>query len=77
MPGLLHGVDQPHKLLGCVGDRYIVVLALGSLFGEVCGKSRIPDADVLGGVENGIAKVSGTSFLHEGVTVGKMARLVC
>ena len=73
---LLHGVDQPNKLLGSVRYGNIVMLALSPFPGKVCGESWIPITDKLRSIENGIAQVSGASFLHVGTAVGKLPRLV-
>ena len=72
MLGLLHGVDQPDELLGSVGYGNIIVLTLGTLLGKVGGKGWIVDTDIFGGVENGVAQVSGASLLHVGIAVGKL-----
>ena len=69
---LLHGVDQPNKLLGSVRYGNIVMLALSPFPGKVGGKGWIMDTDIFGGVENSIAQVSGASLLHVGIAVGKL-----
>ena len=56
--GCLQGEDQPHKLLGCVRDSNIIMLAFGSLFGKVGGKRWFPDTDVLGGIEKGVTQIA-------------------
>ena len=72
----LHGVDQPDELLGSMGYGNVIVLTFSPLLGKVGGKGWIMDTDILGGVENGIAQVSGASFLHVGIAVGQLPRLV-
>ena len=69
---LLHGVDQPYKLLGGMRDSNIIMLALSPFPGKVGGKGWIMDTDIFGGVENSIAQVSGASLLHVGIAVGKL-----
>lgn len=59
-----------------MGNGNIVVLALGSLLSEIGGKGCIPNADELGGVEDGIAQVSGASLLHMGIAVCELPGLV-
>lgn len=46
MPLLLHGIDQPYKLLGSMGYGNIAMLALSPLLGKVSSKCRIPTADI-------------------------------
>ena len=58
-----------------MGDCNIVMLALGSLPGQICRKGWIVDADIFGCVENGIAQISGASFLHVGIAVCTRAAL--
>ena len=55
-----------------MGYGNIIVLTLGTLLGKVGGKGWIVDTDIFGGVENGVAQVSGASFLHVGIAVGKL-----
>ena len=55
-----------------MGYGNIIVLSLSPLLGEVGGEIRIPITDKLRGVENGVAQVSGASFLHVGIAVGKL-----
>lgn len=43
---LLHGIDQPYKLLGSMGYGNIAMLALSPLLGKVSSKCRIPKADI-------------------------------
>lgn len=69
LPGLLHGVDQANELFGGVGYGNIIMLAFSSLLSKVCGKGRIPIANKLRGVENGIAQVSRAPFLHVGIAI--------
>ena len=57
-------------------DGNIVVFTLRSLLGEICGKGGIPQADIFGGIEDGVAQVSGASFLHMGIAVFELAGLV-
>lgn len=45
------------------------MLALGPLLGEMGGECRAPEADVLGGVIEGIAQIPGASFLHMGIVI--------
>lgn len=50
----------------------VVILALGALLGEISSKGWIPLEDILRGIENGVTQVSGTSYFHVGVAVGKL-----
>ena len=49
-----------------MGNCNIVVLAFGPFFSEISGKGGIPQADILGGIKNGVAQVSGASFTSLG-----------
>lgn len=51
------------------------MLALSPLLGKIGSKSRIPVADELRGVENGIAQVSRAPFLHVGIAICIMAQI--
>ena len=53
------------------------MLALSSFLGEVSSKARLPKADILGRVIESETQVSGTSFLHVGVAVMHLPRLIC
>ncbi len=55
---------------------FSVMFALSALLGEISSKSRIPMADILRRVENGIAQIPGATFLHVGIAVGKLSRLI-
>ena len=55
-------------------DGNIVVLSLASLLGKVGRKYWIPITDEFSGIENGIAQVSGASFLHVSVAAGKLSK---
>ena len=76
LPGFLHGEDKPHQLLGCVGNGYIVVLALCPLLCQISGKGWVPKADIFGGVEKCVTELSGAPFLHVWVTVFQLHGLV-
>ena len=76
LPRLLHSVDEPHQLLLGMGQGHIVMLAFSTFLGEVGGKGRVPAADVLRGVVDGIAQVSGSTLLHMGIAVVELPRLV-
>ena len=52
------------------------MLALGSFFGEVSSKGRIPVADVFSGIVKGVSQIPGASFLHVGVAVFELPGLV-
>ena len=62
--GFLQSVNQANQLLGRMGERNIVVLALSPFLGEVSGKGRLPKADVFGGVIKRVAQITGASLLH-------------
>lgn len=70
--GLFHGVDQPDEFFCDMGYDDIVILTLSPLLGQVGNKSRIQIARKLSCIKDGIARVSGTSFLHVGIAVGKL-----
>ena len=55
--GFLQSIDQPNQLLGRMGERNIVVLALSPFLGEVSGEGRIPEADIFGGVVKRVAQI--------------------
>lgn len=76
LSGFLQSVDEAHQFLGGMGYGHIVMLALSSLLGKICSKAGISKADVLGGVEDGIAQVSGPSFFHVGIAVVELPGLV-
>ncbi len=71
--GFLQSKDKPDQLLGCVGCRDVVMLAFSSFLGQVSGENRVPKANVFRGVEKSIAQVTGTSFLHVGITVFELS----
>lgn len=52
------------------------MLTLGSFLGQVCGKGGVPEADVFSGVIEGVAKITGASFLHVGIAVFELPGLV-
>ena len=66
--GFFHSEDETNQLLGSVGDGDIVMLALSSLFSEICGEGRFPQADILSGIEDGIAQIVRAAFLHVGIS---------
>ncbi len=70
LPGFLQGVDDSHELLGGMRDSDVVVLALGALLGKIRGEDRVPDADIFRGIEDGVAKVARSTFLHMRVSTG-------
>ena len=69
MSRLLQSENEAHQFLGCVGDRNIVVLSFCPFFGKVGGKGGVPQTDILGGVVNGVAKVSRASFFHVRIAI--------
>lgn len=75
--GFLQGENKSHQLFSCVGNRNIVMLALGAFFSKISGEGRIPMADVFSSIVKGKTQISGAAFLHAGVAVGKLPRLVC
>lgn len=77
LSGFLQGIDEANQLLSRVRDCHVVVLALGSLLGEVSMESWVSMANVLGGVVESKTQVSGAPLLHMGVAVVELARLVC
>lgn len=76
LTGALQGKDEAHQFLGGVGDGDIVMLAFRPLFRQISGEGSIPMADVLCGVVERIAKVTGATFLHVRIGVVQFARLV-
>lgn len=62
--GFLQRVNQPNQLLGRMGERNIVVLALSPLLGKISRKGRIPKANIFGGVVKGVAQITGAAFFH-------------
>lgn len=54
------------------------MLALSSFPGEIGGEGRLPQANILSGIEDGIAQIARTSFLHVRISAsqGKLPRLV-
>ena len=60
-------------------DGDIVMLALGSLLGEVGGKGRLPLANEFCSVEKGVAQITRTTLLHVRVSAGgvEFAGLIC
>ena len=62
--GFLQSVNQPNQLLGRMGERNIVVLALSPLLGKISSKGWVPKADIFGGVVKGVAQITGTSLFH-------------
>ena len=79
LPRPLQSEDETHQLFGRVGDSHVIMLALSSLFSQVGGKGRFPEADILCGVEKGIAQIAGAAFLHVGISAihGELSGLVC
>ena len=71
--GTLQGKDEAHQFLGGVGDGDIVMLAFSPLFCQISGEGSIPMADVLCGVIERIAKVTGAAFLHVCIGVVQLA----
>lgn len=59
-----------------MGESHIVVLAFSHLFGKVGSESRIPVADIFGGIVEGVAQVSGATLLHMGIAVVELPGLV-
>ena len=53
-------------------DCDVVVLAFCSLPGEVSFECRVPNANVLRGVKDGVSKIAGASLLHVGVSAGSV-----
>lgn len=47
----------------------IIMLAFRSFLFKICTKRFIPVTDIFCGIVKGIPEVSGTSFLHMGITV--------
>ena len=76
LSGFPHCENQPDEFLGCVGNGDVIMLALGAFLGKVSGKSRVPMADVFGGVKEGIAEIAGASLFHVRISVGQFAGLV-
>ena len=76
LTGALQGKDEAHQFLGGVGDGDIVMLAFSPLFCQISGEGSIPMADVLCGVVERVAKVTGAAFLHVRIGVIQLARLV-
>ena len=52
------------------------MFALSSFLGEVYGKGGVPEADVFGGVIEGVTKITGASLLHVGIAVFELPGLV-
>ena len=48
------------------------MLTLSSLPGKVCLECRVPNANVLRGVKDGVSKIAGASLLHVGVSAGSV-----
>ena len=71
--GLLHGIDQAHKLLGSMKYGNIVMFPLGTFLGKVGSKYRVPIADKSGCIKDGISQISGAAHLHVGMTAGKLS----
>ena len=59
-------------------DSDVVMFALGSLFGKISGKGRLPITDEFGGIEKCVAKIAGTTLLHVSISAGslELARFV-
>ena len=72
----LQGKNQADQFPGGMRDGDIVMLAFGPFPGKVSSKGTVLDADVLSGVEEGIAKVTGAPFLHVGIGIVQFAGLI-
>ena len=53
------------------------MFSFGTLFFKICTERFIPMADIFCRIVKGIAEVSGTTFLHTGMTVIQLTGLVC
>ena len=69
----LKGTDHTNQFLGSMGNGNIVVLALSAFLGQISSKGRIPVADILGRIEQGISQVSGTTLFHVRISVIQFA----
>ena len=70
--GFLQSVNQANQLLGRMGERNIVVLALSPLLGKISSKGWVPKADIFGGVVKRVAQITGASPFH--VRIGSRQR---
>ena len=52
------------------------MLTLSPFFGKVGSKGRIPEANVLGSIVEGVAQIPGTAFLHVRIAIFKLSGLV-
>ena len=76
LPGFLESEDQANKFLGGMGNSNVVVFTFCPFLGKIGSESMIPDADVLGGIEKGIAEVTGTALLHVWIGIVQLTGLV-
>lgn len=72
----MQGVDHSNKLLCCVRYCNVVLFAFGSLLGKIGCKGRIPKANILGSIKQGISQISETAFLHMRISTCKLYGLV-
>ena len=71
--GSLQGKNQANQFLGSMRDSDVVVFALRALFSEVSSKGTIPMANVPCGIEESIAKVTGTPLFNMSIGVIQLA----
>ena len=57
-------------------DGNVVMLAFGTLLGQICSEGGIPVTDELLGVEECIAEISGTALLHVRIDISQLTGLV-
>lgn len=58
LSGFLQSVNDSHKLLSCMRDGDVVVLAFGALFGEISGEGRLPVTDKFRCVKKGVSQIT-------------------
>ena len=73
LSGALQSKDQANQFPCSVRNSDVVVFTFIPLFSEISGERTVPDADVLCGVEEGIAKVTGAALFHMSISVVQLA----
>lgn len=70
-------INQSDKFLGSMGYCNIIMLTFGDLLCKIYIEGRIPLANILGGIEQGIYKISGASLFHMREGRIQLFELIC
>ena len=69
-------INNAHEFFNYMRNGDVVVFTFGTLLMQIIGKCFVPITNIDSGIVKCVAQITGTPFLHVGISVVKFAGLV-